>query len=241
MSAVRDRRHDWWIDDDAPTQALPAQPARGRGGRGTGVPLQAVGRDVPRLSRAEARPRREESYDEGAGRGIAPPLPAAPRLPDPTKLLTTGLIVGALALLLYLGITSLIDWTRLKLDDMHYGRPRTAQIDAWVGHNEGAGTPSHFVAMNLNRRVTILEFPGGDVSKPQVIAGPYLFGRSEDLTVVKLRVEELNGDEKPDLTVQVKDERLVYINDGAEFRPITAEELAQLQQRERQQDQKGGR
>jgi hypothetical protein len=32
--------------------------------------------------------------------------------------------------------------------------------------------------------------------------------------------------------VQVKDERLVYINDGTNFRPITAEELAQIKQQE---------
>ncbi len=35
-------------------------------------------------------------------------------------------------------------------------------------------------------------------------------------------------DDKKDLIVQVKEERLVYINDGNLFRPITAEELAQL-------------
>ena len=252
MSAVRSRKQDWWIDDDAPTQAVPTRGARGgggRGGQGATVPLHAVARDVPRLARNQLRqePRYEEPrYEEyeREGRGVAPPFPGL-ALPDPSKLLTTALLVGALALLLYLGITSLIDWTRVKLDDMHYGRPRTAQIDAWVGHNETAGTPSHFVAMNLNRRVTILEFPGGDVTKPQVIAGPYLFGRAEDLTVVKLRAGDVNGDDKPDLTVQVKDERLVYINDGAAFRPITAEELAQLQQRELQgqpqKDKKGGR
>ena len=84
--------------------------------------------------------------------------------------------------------------------------------------------------MNLNRRVTIMEFPGGDVTKPMVLVGPTLFGRDQDLTVVKLQVEDINGDGKPDLTVQVKDERLVYINDGAAFRPITAEELAQVKQ-----------
>ena len=33
--------------------------------------------------------------------------------------------------------------SQIKLDDLHYGRPRTAQLDAWVGHNEAAGTPTH--------------------------------------------------------------------------------------------------
>jgi hypothetical protein len=118
------------------------------------------------------------------------------------------------------------------MDDLKYGRPRTSQLTANVGHGEANGALTHFVAMNLNRQVTVIEFPGGDVTKPRVIVGPYLFGRAEDLTVVKLRVEDVNGDDKKDLLVQVKEERLVYINDGAAFRPITAEELAKLKQQE---------
>ena len=155
-----------------------------------------------------------------------------PTLPDPSRFLTTAAIVGALAVLLYFGITSLFAWTQTKLDDFKYGRPRTSQLSASVGHNEANGALTHFVAMNLNRQVTVIEFPGGDVTKPRVIVGPYLFGRAEDLTVVKLRTEDVNGDEKKDLLVQVKDERLVYINDGTNFRPITAEELAQIKQQE---------
>ena len=161
---------------------------------------------------------------------VAPRTVALPGLPDPSRLLTTLIVIGALSIVLYFGITSLIAWTQVKMDDVKYGRPRTSQLTAFVGHNEAAGTPSHFVAMNLNRRVTVMEFPGGDVTKPVVLVGPSLFGRDQDLTVVKLETEDINGDGKPDLTVQVKDERLVYINDGATFRPITAEELAQVKQ-----------
>jgi hypothetical protein len=241
MSVARERRQDWWTDeydDDAPTQAVPARATRGAAPRRSArqmaatVPLHAVAHDVPRVTRATRPVGRGAAEYEGpaAERGL--PVPALPPLPDLSKVVTSVLLVGGLALLLYLGLTSLIGWGREKIDDVHYGRPRTTQLDAWVGHNEAGGSPSHFVALNLNRQVTIIEFPGGDVSKPQVIAGPYLFGRSEDLTVVKLRVEDANGDDKPDLTVQVKDERLIYINDGTAFRPITSEELAQVRQKE---------
>jgi hypothetical protein len=215
MSAVR--RHQYVLDDDAPTQMFSAgavRPARGQ----AATAIHAM----PRGGRVAAP----------AGRsGGAPRTAPIPGL-DPHRLLSTLLIIGALAIVLYFGITSILAWTQVKMDDMKYGRPRTFQLDAFVGHGEANGTPSHFVAMNLNRRVTIMQFPGGDVTKPQVIVGPYLFGRSEDLTVVKLRAEDVNGDDKPDLTVAVKDERLVYINDGAAFRPITAEELAQLKAQE---------
>lgn len=229
MSAVRQRtntRQEWW-DDDTPTQVAPigARPAR----RGSA----AVAPERLRTATGAAPAPRGRQYgheEADERRGLA--LPTLPALPDPSRLLTTAALIGALALLLYLGITSLLDWTRVKMDDMQYGRPRTSQLDAYVGHNEGAGAPSHFLALNLNRRVTIVEFPGGDVSKPQVIVGPYLFGQSEDLTVVKLRVEEVSGDDKPDLIVQVKDERLIYINENGAFRPVTTEELARVKERE---------
>jgi hypothetical protein len=219
MSAVR-RQQQYVLDDDFPTQAVSGGAVRAA----ATAPLRAVprGAAAPRGGR--------QAY--AAGRAAVETRPSPLAAFDPSRLISTVVIVAALAIVLYFGITSLLAWTQVKLDDLHYGRPRTSQLDAFVGHGEANGTPSHFVAMNLSRRVTVIEFPGGDVTKPQVIVGPYLFGRAEDLTVVKLRVEDINNDGKADLTVQVKDERLVYINDGAAFRPITAEELAQLKQQE---------
>ncbi|HYP40834.1 MAG TPA: hypothetical protein VEX13_10785 [Chloroflexia bacterium] len=140
------------------------------------------------------------------------------------------LAAGALTLLaLYVVISSAVEWTQVKLDDLQYGRPRTMQVDAYVGHSEAEGVPSHFVAMNLNRRVTILEMPGSDSTKVNTIVGPYLFGQGEDLTPVQLNVQDVNGDAKPDLIVSVKSEQLIYLNDGATFKLITPEERAALQ------------
>lgn len=212
MSAARRQQYVIY-DDDAPTKAIASGAVRAQ--RTAATPQI---RAVPR-----------GAY--GNPRELAAPRPTAiPAFPDPSRLLTTLLLIGALAIVLYFGITSLMAWTQTKMDDLKYGRPRTSQLDAFVGHGEANGAPSHFVAMNLNRRVTIMEFPGGDVTKPMVLVGPTLFGRDQDLTVVRLQVEDINGDTKPDLTVQVKDERLVYLNDGAAFRPITAEELALVKQ-----------
>jgi len=224
MSAARRQSIEWWEDDER-TQAVPLHQVAGARGRGHAggaatVPLRAV---------PDAATQGYHAAPVAAPARSVSPLPT---LPDLSRVIVTGAVVAMLALLLYLGITGLIGWLRVKLDDMHYGRPRTFQTSAYVGHGESPGNPSHFVALNLNRRVTVIEFPGGDVSKPQVVVGPYLFGRAEDLTVVRLRLDDVNGDEKPDLTVRVKDERLVYMNENGGFRPITAEELAQLKTKE---------
>jgi hypothetical protein len=135
-------------------------------------------------------------------------------------------IAGAAALLvaLYAVISAAVDWTQVKMNDLQYGRPRTMQMDAYVGHGEAEGVPSHFVAMNLNRRVTILEMPGGDSTKVNTIVGPYLFGQGEDLTPVTMGSTDLNADGFADLLVSVKNEQLLYLNDGTEFRLATPEE-----------------
>lgn len=142
------------------------------------------------------------------------------------------LLTMVLALVLANALLSpVINWGRIKIDDMRYGRPRTVQTMAFVGHDEANGVPSHFVAMNMERRVVIMEMPGGDATKARTIVGPYLFGAGEDLTPVHLRFEDVNADQRLDMLVSVKQEEMVYINDAAtnEFRMITAEELATLQ------------
>jgi len=142
----------------------------------------------------------------------------------------TILAAGAIcSLALYAAISATVEWAQVKIDDLQYGRPRTTQLDAYVGHNEANGVPTHFVAMNLNRRVTVMELPGGDSAKATAIVGPYLFGDGEDLTPIQATVQDLNGDDKPDLVLTVKNEQLFYLNDGANFKLASPEEQAAIE------------
>ncbi|HEY1017095.1 MAG TPA: hypothetical protein VGE07_30555, partial [Herpetosiphonaceae bacterium] len=120
-------------------------------------------------------------------------------------------------------------WVGTKLDDLRYGRPRTTHLSGAVGHEQGGGPTTEFVAMNMNRRVVILEFPGGDAKKVRTIEGPYLFGAGEHLTPVTLELRDINHDGLPDLLVGIKNEQLAYINQPDGFRLITAEEQKQVQ------------
>jgi hypothetical protein len=76
-----------------------------------------------------------------------------------------------------------------------------------------------------------MEMPGGDPAKARTIVGPYLFGAGEDLTPVQLRFSDVNGDQRPDMLVSVKQEEMVYINDAEsnQFRVINSDELSRLQ------------
>ena len=156
-----------------------------------------------------------------------------PTLRQPRTATRTPYLLTIALCLVTLALTSnsLITWGQTRLDDIWYGRPRTTHLTAHVGHNDAEGLPTHFIAVNLNRRVTIFEIPGGDVAKTQTLTGPYLFGANEDLTPIGLRLEYINDDKKPDLVVSVKHEEVIYINQDDSFRIITPQEREAFERR----------
>ncbi len=139
-----------------------------------------------------------------------------------------ALVLGALAV--YVLIGALIGRINVLIDDVRYGYPRTMHIQAFVGHEEGSGQPTHLIAMNLDRQVVVLELPGGDPSRMRSITGPYLFGADEHLTPVIIGISDVDGDTLPDLLLDVRRERIVYLNRDGVFRLPTPEEQARLMQ-----------
>src|SRR5712692_2212592 len=140
-------------------------------------------------------------------------------------LLYLGMGVGMLAMIVGLAlVTVVVGWVSTTLDDLHYGRPRTFQIDAYVGHHEAPGMPSHFVALNLRGRIEIIEFPGGDPTHARIYLGPQLYGHSADLIPVTLSFQGVNGDHLPDMIVHFQDTQVVFINDAGGFRPARPDE-----------------
>ncbi len=130
--------------------------------------------------------------------------------------------VGVAILVMLAGwvtLTMLGNWWQAKQDDWRYGNPRTYQMDAVVGHTDSASNPSHFIALNLNRHVVIIEIPGGDSSKARIYIGPTLFGDGQDLTPVTLSFQDVNGDGLPDMVVHIMDQAIVFINDNGQFKP----------------------
>ena len=139
-----------------------------------------------------------------------------------------GLTLLLAALAIYAAVSLLMSKLHVVVDDLRYGRPRTTQLDGFVGHNEAAGHPTHLMAINLNRQIVVVELPGGDPTKVHTITGPYLFGANEDFTPVTLSLRDMDGDGHVDLLLDVRREQLVYLNKDGAFRLPTPEESSHL-------------
>jgi hypothetical protein len=130
--------------------------------------------------------------------------------------------VGIAMLIMIIGwvaFNALGSWWQTTQDDWHYGRPRTFQTDTVVGQKDSSAHPSHFIAVNLNRHVLIIELPGGDAAKARIFNGPILIGTGQDLAPVTLSFQDVNGDGLLDMIVNVQDAHFVYINANGTFQP----------------------
>ncbi|HZO74582.1 MAG TPA: hypothetical protein VFB60_20425 [Ktedonobacteraceae bacterium] len=165
-----------------------------------------------------------------------PPRPLRPKIslskqtwPQAHPLLYLGL--GMLAMMtLWVTLSAAFGWFGTMLDDMRYGRPRTFQTDAWVGHNEQSGIPSHFIAINLNRHIEVIEISGGDAAHTHIYVGPQLYGPNDALVPVTLSFVDVNHDHLPDMIINLQGSRIVFINAQGGFRPLLPSERPQVLQ-----------
>ncbi len=132
--------------------------------------------------------------------------------------LLTIIGVGMMVMLLgFMALSWVGNWWTTTTNDWTYGRPRTYQTDHVVGHNDSPTNPSHFIALNFNRHVLVIEMPGGDPSKALIYSGPTLVGDGQDLTPVTLTFVDVNGDGKPDMEIHILDQVIVFLNNGSKF------------------------
>ena len=119
-----------------------------------------------------------------------------------------GMLVALLAVLLG---QALLSWCATTWDDLHYGRPRTYQTDAFVGHEAGH-TPSHFLVLNLHGHIEILELPGGDPTQTKLYLGPQIGGTGADLVPVTVQFLDPHHTHHPDMIVQFQGTQVLFHN-----------------------------
>lgn len=127
-----------------------------------------------------------------------------------------------MAIVLFLMIIGpqIVSWCQVRWDDMHYGNPRTFQTDAFVGHgSKDSSKPSHFIIINFNRKIEVIEFPGGDPTKAQMYVVASLYSSEQDLLPATGSFQDLNHDGLLDMIVFFQSAQIVYLNTGVGFKP----------------------
>jgi hypothetical protein len=181
------------------------------------VPLRASRTQTQDHRPPKPEPRTMRPQPEPERRTTAPrPRPGS--LPRLHWLVYVG---GAMFIMLigWMALSAFANWWQMTQDTLHYGYPRTFQLDAVVGHSDSATHPSHFLALNLHGHIRIIEFPGGDVTRAKVYIGPDLLGPGQDLTPVTLSFKDTSGNGKPDMIVTVGTAHYLYRNAGSTFVP----------------------
>ncbi len=112
----------------------------------------------------------------------------------------------------------MLNWVSVTWDDLHYGRPRTFQTDAFVGHETG-NTPSHFIALNLHGRIEIIELPGGDPTHAKIYLGPQTYGPGAELVPVTLQFIDPLHNHHPEMLILFQGTKVVFHNVQGGFQP----------------------
>jgi len=74
---------------------------------------------------------------------------------------STLIIIVSLLIMVMVGgwwlLTTVSTWWTNWQDDLHYGNPRTFQVDQFVGQGDSPTFPDHFMAVNIHGRVVVVQ------------------------------------------------------------------------------------
>ena len=113
-------------------------------------------------------------------------------------------------------MNGLVSWWHTTQLNATYEYPRVSQADAIVYPGDTSAHPSHYLFLNLNGTVLIVELPHGDSAKARIYTGPTLFDATADQIPVTGEFQVVNG--KVEMLVHIQDRVILYVNDGTQFK-----------------------
>jgi hypothetical protein len=140
--------------------------------------------------------------------------------PPPKRHLHWSLILGVgmiLMLALWAGGSMALNWWQNHQLDSMFGMPRIFHAGAVVYPSDTSDHPSHYIFLNLNGTVAIVEIPHGDISHARMYKGPAIYADNPGYTPVTGEFRQVNG--KMELIVHIGDQQFIYLNDGTQFKP----------------------
>lgn len=119
----------------------------------------------------------------------------------------------------WIAFTLLGNWWSAKQADWKYGTPRTYQVEQFVGHADSTDHPNHFIAVNINGSIEVIELNTQTPKDDHI----YLITTVADpLMPVSLNFADSNHDGKVDMVVTIgvgNSYAVVLLNDGTQFKP----------------------
>lgn len=116
----------------------------------------------------------------------------------------------------WIAFTLLGNWWNAKQLDWKYGNPRTFQIDQFVGHGDSPDHPNHFIALNVDGTIEVIEL---NMINPKADHIYVITTVSDSTTPVTVSFRDLNHDGKVDLLVTIGGSYTVMLlSDGTEFK-----------------------
>jgi hypothetical protein len=184
------------------------------------IATDAGGQEPPRIRRAT----RTQTQQPTAAKTTAPAdIPAwkpttrlQRRRQQRVPLVGIGIGMALAVVVVFLGQLA-IGWIGTTWNDLHYGYPRTFQVDAVIGQGDSAAHPSHFIALNLHGQIEIIELPAGDASHAKIYLGPHLYGPDAALVPVTLQFVESQHPHQPDMVVLFQGQQVVFRNAQGSF------------------------
>src|SRR5215471_12695957 len=101
--------------------------------------------------------------------------------PPSTRHLHWSVILGLgmiLALLLWMAASEALAWWSNHQLDTQFGMPRTYQTDALVYPSDTQAHPSHYIFLNLNGTIMIVELPQGNSAHAKIYKGPTIYSNN---------------------------------------------------------------
>ncbi|HEV2662118.1 MAG TPA: hypothetical protein VGU68_16035 [Ktedonobacteraceae bacterium] len=139
-----------------------------------------------------------------------------PRKQQSIPMVAVGIGMVIAVIVVFLG-QLVIGWIGTTWNDLHYGYPRTFQIDTVVGQGDSKVHPSHFLALNLKGQIEVIDLPAGDAARAKIYLGPHLYGPNADLVPVTLLFVDTRHTHQPDMVMQCQGQQIVFRNAQGSF------------------------
>ena len=158
----------------------------------------------------------EQVMQRGNKRFVIHDEPPPKQRRRPHWLVISGLSMMFL-LLLWAFLSWFTSWIANNQLNATYEYPRVSQADAIVYPGDTSDHPSHYLFLNLQGTVLIVELPHGDSAKARIYKGPTLFSDNADQIPVTGEFRVVNN--RVEMLVHIQDRVILYINDGTQFKP----------------------